>query len=315
MNDLPVLKCLLRLYALIFGIILVMFTRVSAEGETLKGTFVEVVSEGMRTEFALETLAGADESCRFITGSLGYLPEGPVTIILTTTDRRFGDLTGNNLPEWGAAVALPGNRIVVSPLPGQKYDLHRILAHEIVHVVIDNAAKEAFVPRWFHEGCAQYLSGEWGVRNMLYMSVKVVRGEVLTFEDIQNIFVSGYSDAAFAYDLSMLAVRRLVGTYGKTVLPSILRGMRNGADFPTAFYAATGLWPSEYEGDFLGHVRSVYGKRALYTAIPGTWTAIVLLAVVVYIIKRRRTRRLLSEWEVVEAAEKIIKFPEDNLYD
>ena len=283
--------------------------------ETFRGDGIDVVSEGVKPRFAEDVLSDAEKSYRFVTEKLGHRPEDRVTIFLTSTDRRFQDLTGRILPEWGVAAAMPGGRIVVSPLEGQTHDLDRILAHEIVHAVMNDGARGRCVPRWFHEGCAQYLSGEWGVRNRLYMVVKVVRGELMTFEDIQNVFSAGYADAGLAYDQSMLAVRRLVGKYGEKVLPAILRGMGEGVDFAGAFHDATGLWPSEYERDYLVHVRKTYGKRSLYTAIPGTWTAILMLAVIVYLIKRRRNKRLMQQWDVVEAAENIIQFPDGGRYD
>lgn len=282
--------------------------------ESVKGEHFEVFFDGLRKNFAEQTLKQSDENYRIISEVLGHSLSKSILIILTNSDEQFKQLTRNGIPEWGAAVATRNN-IIVTPLPGRKHNLNRILAHEIVHIVINDAAGEMFVPRWFHEGCAQNLSGEWGIRSRLYMVWKVNRKDLLTFDDIQNMFSSGMTDAALAYDQSMLAIRHLVFKNGRDVLQGIINSMKKGNEFALAFYNATGLWPSEFERDYLINIRKTYGKKSLYTLIPGTWTLILIIAAIAYFVKRRRNKRLLQQWEVVEAAENIINFEDYNRDD
>ena len=137
---------------------------------------------------------------------------------------------------------------------------------------------------------------------------KATRGKLLTFEDIQDVFSSGRTDATLAYDQSMLAINHLLYKNGKNALPFVIGSMKKGNDFATAFQEASGLWPSEFEKDYLDMVRRKYGRRSLYSIIPGTWTLILLIAVIVYVVKRRRNKKLMQQWEIIEAAEKIINF-------
>ena len=303
-----------RLY--ILSMLIAWATHFSCYAEdVVKSEYFEVYYTGFKENYAERALQNADESYLRISKALGHTLIGPITIILTNSEEQFKQLTQGAIPEWGAAVAMPDNRIIVTPLPGLKYNLNRIIAHEIVHIVINDAAQEQFVPRWFHEGCAQNLSGEWGIRGRLYTVLKAYRGELLTFDDIQNMFSSERMDVTLSYDQSMLAIRHLTSKNGDYVLSLIISHMKQGNEFALAFYEATGLWPSEFEKDYQKYVRTTYGKKSLYTLIPGTWTLIFLIAVVVYFVKRRRNKRLMKQWEIVEAAEKIIHFEDYNRDD
>jgi len=283
-------------------------TYICFAGDSIRGQHFEVFYDGLHKGYAEQALKNSENSYKIISEALGHSLEKNISIILTSSDKHFQQLTRGTIPEWSAAVALNNNSIIVSPLAGQKYNLSRILAHEIVHIVINDAVEDKFVPRWFHEGCAQNLSGEWGVRDRLYMVWKVARGKLLTFEDIQNVFSSERVDATLAYDQSMLAIRQFMYKNGQDALPSVIGSMKKGNDFATAFWEASGLWPSEFEKDYLEVISRKYGRRSLYSLIPGTWTLILLIAAIVYVVKRRRNKRLMRQWEIVEAAEKIINF-------
>jgi len=286
----------------------------SAENRIATDHFVVEFESGGRY-YADVAARSAERSFERISAMLDHRPEHPLTLVLTRRAERFRELTGDALPDWSAAVALPGGRIVISPLEGKKIGLEHILAHEIVHCIIHDAAGKTFVPRWFHEGCAEVLSGRWGIRSRLYLVWHVIRGNLLSFDDIQRIFSRGSLDAGLAYDQSMVAVNRLIAEFGEDTPARILDGLERGDAFHEAFLAATGLLPSEFEPRYLAHMARTYGKRSLVTLIPGTWTGIILLAFFVYIVKKHRNRRLLREWEDDERYGNIIdfhRFPPDD---
>ncbi|MFC1489590.1 peptidase MA family metallohydrolase [Candidatus Latescibacterota bacterium] len=276
--------------------------------DILNGNNFDVIYTGLNKGYAEEVLKNSEDSYAIISKTLGHSLEQNISITLTTSSEQFHRLTSDVLPEWSAAAAIGNENIVVSPLPGRKQNLTRIMAHEIIHIVINDAAGEIFVPRWFHEGCAQNFSGEWNIRDRIYMLWKVSRGKLLSFEDIQNVFSAQLADAGLAYDQSMLAIRQFMKKNGRSAMPAVIDGMKNGNSFADAFYEASGLWPSEFEKEYLEYIRKNYGKRSLYSIIPGTWTLIMIIAFIVYFIKRRRNKRLMQQWEIVEAAENIINF-------
>ncbi len=260
-----------------------------------------VVNEGFSERYARRTADAAESSLAVISKALGTFPDSTITITLASTGDRFRQLTEGSLPDWSAAVAMSGRRIVMTPLEGNKIEMEKILAHEIVHVVINDAVRDKYVPRWFHEGCAELYSGQWGFRNELYMSWMVVRGNLLTFQDIQDVFSRGNLDAGLAYDQSMIAVRRLLAMYGEKTLPRLLSSMREGKEFRGAFRYATGYSPEEFERDYLSFLKDAYGVKMLVTLLPGTWTAMMVLFLAVYLVKRHRAKRKLAAWNAMEA--------------
>ena len=289
----------------------VSFLRISPvfpQSKTITTLHFEVHYGQLGEPYAESVSRSAEQSFAVITRMLGFSPAGHITVLLTATDEEFREFTHGAVPDWSAAVAVPGDSIIISPLPGQKISIDHILAHEIVHTVISSAAGDTFVPRWFHEGCAEIFSGQLGIQDQLYMVWKAVRSDLLTFQDIERLFSAQGADVSLAYDQSMLAVKRLIEVYGNSALYGIIDGLRRGDDFESAFRAATGSATADFEHAYLIALGKTYGTRALWTIIPGTWSFIMLLAIVVYIIKKRRTRRLMKQWEAVEAAENIIRF-------
>jgi hypothetical protein len=268
--------------------------------ETITTPHFTVTYDGLREKYARNVADAAERNLGRITNVLGHAPGGKISVTLTANQSQFNTLTEGRLPDWSAAVALTGRRIVVSPLAGHKIEIERILAHELVHVIIEESARDGFVPRWFHEGCAQIYSGEWGMRNEMYMVWKVSRGNMLSFKDIQNVFTAGNMDAGLAYDQSMIAVQRLIAIFGPKVLSAILDGMSSGREFPQALRDATGFWPSEFEKEYLKYLSENYGPKTLLTLVPGTWVFIGVLFLAVYVVKRLRSRKKLREWEAQE---------------
>lgn len=262
-----------------------------------------------RDQYARTVLKYAETDIDRIGTSLDHELQAPLKIIITATSREFNEATGNALPDWSSAAALPGGTIVLSPLEGMQRDLSMVIAHEIAHVILNDAAGNIPIPRWFHEGVAQLYSGDISIRGHLHLSWRAQRNRLLTFDDIQAIFSAGRTDATLAYDESMLAVGYLMEKYGSSSLSAMLDSMSGGATFDKALMNVTGITKRGYETQFIEHLKKRYGRRFLFTVLPGTWTFILILAVIVFIVKKHRNRRLMQEWDIVEAAENIIRFP------
>ncbi|MFC1692127.1 peptidase MA family metallohydrolase [Candidatus Latescibacterota bacterium] len=294
-----------------FFILFMVSLSIAHADDLIKTEHFEVFHKGVGKIYAEMAAKSAERSFAGIVETLGHTPQEKITIILTPDDEQFMLLTRGILPDWSVAAALRGNRIVISPLPGHKISIDRILAHEIVHCVIDNTTGEFFVPRWFHEGCAEILSGRWGIRGRMYIVWKVWRGDLLTFGEIQSVFSIGSTDATLAYDQSMLAIKHLMNKNGGKILSVIIDGMKHGRDFQDAFIIATGVLPGEFEQDYQSYIRKAFGTRTLITLIPGIWTLIMFLTVIVYFVKRYRNKRLIRTWEEMDNIGNIIDFPSD----
>ena len=271
---------------------------------------VRVNHEGVAAAYAGIAARAAERSLANASSLLGHVPADPVTIIIARDDEHFRILTDGALPEWSAAVAGGNNTIIITPLTGIRHRLEHVIAHEIAHIVLQDAAGDTFVPRWFHEGTAELAAGSFGLRDRVYLAWHVIRDKQMSFADIQDVFSRADADAGLAYDESMLAVRRLVRMQGSNVLRRIIAGLTEGTSFPEAFFAASGMWPSEYESRFMEWLGDGYGPGSLYTLIPGTWTLIMLLSLLAWVVVRIRTHRKMAEWTAEENADNIIEYPE-----
>ncbi len=147
-----------------------------------------------------------------------------------------------------------------------------------------------------------------GIADRVYRAWHVAGGRALRFDDIQSVFSLAGADVGLAYDESLLAVELLTRTYGPDVIRRIAAGLTENRNFAEAFWTATGLWPSEFENVFLGDLQQRYGRGSLYALVPGTWSLIVFLAFIVWILVKFRTRRRLREWEMEEPTAMILPY-------
>lgn len=83
-----------------------------------------------------------------------------VTIHFVDHAGRVAEVTG--MPRWVAGVARPeaGEIVIARHAPdGTRTDLEQLLKHEMAHVILHRASGGAELPRWFHEGVAESVTG------------------------------------------------------------------------------------------------------------------------------------------------------------
>ncbi len=250
----------------------------------------------------------AESGYKRVAEMLDYEPDGPVRLVISGTAEDFKRLTNGVLPDWSSAAARPPRTIVLSPLSGGKMGIEHIIPHEIMHVFLYDASEGAFVPRWFHEGLAELVSGRGGIRSRWRLTWKSMHGGLLSFEDIQRIFSGDADAAALAYDQSEIAVRILTEMHGGAVYAGIVDRLAAGDSFGQAFETATGVSVSRYETHYLNEIRKRYTARQLLSYIPGTWTAIMVLALVAWVATKLRSRRIMKRWETEERPGNVIDF-------
>ena len=106
---------------------------------------------------------------------LGRHQPGPLRLIVVPDSRLLDSLTAGQAPPWGAAVALPGERIIL--LRADAGDPFGTLRHELAHLALHEAVSVR-VPLWFDEGYASWAAGEWDRLGALELNLAVVRGAV-----------------------------------------------------------------------------------------------------------------------------------------
>ncbi|MBX7077631.1 MAG: hypothetical protein K1X88_00505 [Nannocystaceae bacterium] len=125
------------------------------------------------------------------------------TVHVTFVDHagRVAEATG--MPHWVAGVARPetGEIVIARHGPdGSPTDLERLLKHEMAHVILHRATGGAALPRWFHEGVAESMTGGISLARAQTLAGAVFGGGVPDMARLEALFHGEDGpDAAVAY--------------------------------------------------------------------------------------------------------------------
>lgn len=203
-------------------------------------------------------------------------------------------LTGIRLPEWGGGGAL-GRDSIVLPVdrPSAFYasDRERILVHEIVHIALARAYGHLRLPRWFHEGLAMSLSGEFTFEEQLYLSRAILFQSLLPLDSLEHLNRLGQTRATVAYAEAHFAVQFLITTYGIDLVADLLQAAKRTRTFDEALNSVVGLRRQEFEQ--LVHAEMVKRYRFLFIVADTSlfWLGILMLAIVAFVVTRVRNHR------------------------
>lgn len=236
---------------------------------------------------------------------LGHGVDGPFTIYLIPPGRLDPGLAGlaSSAPSWASGFLSGASRVGALRLDSLvRYphdDTASVLAHEIAHQVIYDAAGE--LPRWLSEGIATWEGRRWGLRDFAVQSASVLGGSLPTLAELEDDFASS-SNARRAYAASFDFVRWSTRRYGRDFVPRLLAAAGDRS-VPEAWREASG-------GVELSVSEARWRRSTLFfhrwvpiLASSGTlWAAISGLALVAGLVRRRRTREQYERWEAEEAA-------------
>ncbi len=157
-----------------------------------------------------------------------------ILVQLARTDREFEELAGT-LPEWVAAVAMPGSSTLVVRLsamhPERGTGLSPILRHELVHLILPERLRGARVPQWFEEGLAQVVGGRLNRTDLDRVYMAAAMSRLIPFAEIEERFPRDGDRAALAYAQGESMVAFLIEEYGLARLLTAVekRGSFHGA--------------------------------------------------------------------------------------
>ncbi len=201
---------------------------------------------------------------------------------------------GHPVPEWFAAVALPlqGRMVVATRIAGGEARLRATLRHEMVHHAMGALGAEAFtaLPSWFHEGCAEYYSGEIYLGGVgISLSWRAASGSLPPLSDFDQGFGEHPVEAAEGYALAHAFVERLVRGSGPQAVPDVLQLVREGSTLDQALVASTGLALVTHEELMRSELTSL--RQLLRDFYPHLMTTLFLLALLLFPFVRRARRR------------------------
>jgi hypothetical protein len=170
-------------------------------------------------------------------------PDRPVEAWLADDAQAFAAVfpDGSPMGEWAIGVAFPPQRRMVLRAHGTAlFSLAETFDHELSHILLHAAVGARPVPRWFTEGVAIWQAGEAVLDRLTAARRAALTRNLIPLHELTDGFPAQGAALELAYAQSALFVHWLEREYGVAALPRLVRSMRDGADFDTAFRAAFG---------------------------------------------------------------------------
>ena len=213
---------------------------------------------------------------------------------------------GGGTPEdWVAALAFPARGIVVldaQRLAFQPYKRREIIAHELAHVVLGEAGPN--IPRWYHEGVAQWLAGEQLEQEWTRLLARFASDDSMyRFAELKSFPPESQRESSIFYAQAHLFVLHLNSRFGTPVHPRLLDRLAAGDRFDAAFLTASGVPLAEVED---GWREALAREHSWWSFIAGGLTffqLVAFFAVIAFLVQRGRRRRVLARMAELEEGE------------
>jgi tetratricopeptide (TPR) repeat protein len=221
-------------------------SRFSQHLYTSRGVHFRVLFEGPADDaMARRAVEYLESAYLRVSTVLSVYPSSSITVVLYTL-QQFQDIT--RAPAWAGGLYDGQIRVAVKGALNHPEDLERLLVHEFVHALVAQVGGRN-VPFWLNEGLATCLEPggtEWAASVLERTSSQPALDRLHgSFEELNP------SDVPTAYAKSTLAVKRLLDMRGAAAVITLLRDLRRGTRFETAFHQRLAM---RYE-DFLAMLR------------------------------------------------------------
>lgn len=224
------------------------------------------------------------------------------TIILASTPGEFRTAAGGGVPPWAAGIAIPTRRTIVLPsystAAGSRSDPRVVLRHEIAHLALAERLPVA-IPRWFTEGYATWVSGEWDQGSSWQIRLAFLLGRAPPLDSLNLNWPRDAQQARLAYLLSASAVRHLATRNGPHAFDALLSAWNREGTLDAALRSVYGITLGQFEEEWVKMVRRRYGWLLALSQVTVFWGLLTALLLLLSIPRFRRKRAQLArlEWE------------------
>lgn len=231
-------------------------------------------------------------------------PTARVLILIAPDRRGFAELIGPHAPEYGAAIAVPSEQRIVmqgSRAGSDAGNPLQVLRHELAHLALHEAMGD-IPPRWFDEGYASVVAGEWGREDVIATNLALAWRGIPSLEALDAAFAGGAGRASAAYAMAHRAVVELAALDPARGLTLFFRYWRNTRELDSAIRQAFTMTQAQFEDRWRRNTRRRYGALALFADL--TLGAVILVVVLIplHLSRRRRDRERLARMAANEAA-------------
>jgi hypothetical protein len=262
-------------------------------------------------------LQRAEETREAVLRDLGHCPSTPTLIYLAPTWEAFqGVQPGGEPPVWSVGTAYPALNLIILRSPraikGGRTEIEEVLRHEYAHLALGRALKGNEAPRWLDEGFTMLQSRGWSLAWTYCLSRGVLSKALIPLEELTDGFPRDQHQAQLAYAQSFSFVSFIKTEYGPEALPRLIKGIAHGLDADTALRQTTGLGLRNLERRWKKELKRRYSWIPIATSFFSLWFLASLLFLLGYWLKRRRSKKILEEWEQEEARAESPLLPESS---
>ena len=253
---------------------------------------------------------------------LGLNKLGPIEVTITASQEEFmaHQPQGRKAHKWVAALAYPsqGKILIKSPklLVGGQPDFEKIFFHEVAHIALDQALRQAAnsdrdragpegvafptVPTWIHEGYAVFLSRDWSLNREVILSRAVLGNRIIPLGRLVGTFPEAEKQARLAYAESADLVHYLIRRFGREAFQQCLILIGRGHRFGYACRHVYGVEFLTLEKDWQKHLKMRYSWIPLLGSTATLWFLTAVIFLLAYVRKTLRSRATLSRWSEEE---------------
>ncbi len=235
-----------------------------------------------------------DLSRRFARADLARL-----RVDVAASAEEFAALSYGGVPDWGAGCAFDAERRIVvrSPRAARApLGLRTLLRHELAHLAIHDELGDVRAPRWFHEGAASAVAGEWRLEESAALAVAAWRGTLLPPSELERGFPSNARLARLAYAESYQAVLLLEDLSGAGTIEELVRRVGSERSFERALRRLASADAASFDALLLHRLRERFGLALLLRRGNLLFVGAAVLVLIGALLSWRRSRRRLSEW-------------------
>lgn len=242
----------------------------------------------------------AQEELERISRKLGYdaSRDDPFTLSVYRSHLDFIEAGGLKERKFTVGTARVSDQSIAVDASGAFVTAREVLAHEITHAVVFRilGPSSPLLPLWFNEGLAKLESEDYSDADDMIVADAAADGTLIPLPTLAEEFPAKRDSLAYAESFS--AVRFLISKHGSSAPRRLLHELARTGSFGEAMVSVTGQTPDEFVSAWELSVSRRYGVLR-FARIAGALGGVLMaaLAVVAFVIRRKRMREAAIAWE------------------
>lgn len=233
-------------------------------------------------------------------------PSSSIMIIFTHSQDEYQKNVKSSVPRWSQAVANLKQRVIVIRLANADEIKHapQVLLHELVHLHLADRRGVKNIPGWFHEGLADFLSGDrLDLQEKLLIANALSAKKLIELSALDSLLSFHRSQANLGYAEAVSAIDFFVQRHGYEALKQMVAAMDSLRDMDAVFIQVTGSDFIDFEIGWYEYLGKYYRWLIFLNLEDMIFILMAILAILSILIVRYKNRKKLKEWDKLQEPE------------